>query len=619
MTIRFACDCGQQLAAADEHAGKRVKCSACGGIQTVPATARPRPAVAAPPAARASQSAPFRFECDCGQACQARPEHAGKKTKCPRCGKLLTIPSPDEPEAVEELDEPRPRRPASVTADRPVARAGRRAAVDEDEDRPRRRGREEDDYEEDEDRPRKRKKKGGAKKWIFIGAGVAAVAGIALLLWLLLGGGISSDFDLVPRDAPAFATVRVADLLKTPVGKKLMDKLGDQKQHLTEVEKKFGVSLQDVERVTAVFLDVEKPSWYVIIQTSKAVDKNKILKELGNASEKKHEGKTYHAETGGKDAIYFASDKLIVIGAETNVKKAMEVKKKSGPLDDALKLASKSKYQIAGGFNIPSSLVNQAKAGAGMVPGAADLLTVKSVAGAMAVSDSIEIVARAYFPDSSKAKSAADSLKTIMNLGKGFAPKEAAALTKIPDPKQSGKAVEITWKVEKGDVDSLIDVGTKQILTDLGGGRRQRVGGGKLTDANVQRVVNGMTVQQVEAILGKGRVTGFGGTDIYSWEEGGKAVNVTVEKGKVIRITKFGFDRPGGGSGPGGGKLTAANVSKLGLNTTLADAEALFGRGRATQKGKGGDVYEWNEGTKRLIITFTNGKLTSFSKLGTGW
>lgn len=93
MTIRFACDCGRQLAAADEHIGKRVKCTACGGIQTVPAPARSAPQITTAAAPSADR---IRFECDCGQTCQARPEHAGKKTKCPACGAILTVPSPEQ-------------------------------------------------------------------------------------------------------------------------------------------------------------------------------------------------------------------------------------------------------------------------------------------------------------------------------------------------------------------------------------------------------------------------------------------------------------------------------------------------------------------------------------------
>src|SRR5262245_8060767 len=36
MAIQFACTCGQQLTAADEHAGKKVRCGVCGAVCVVP-------------------------------------------------------------------------------------------------------------------------------------------------------------------------------------------------------------------------------------------------------------------------------------------------------------------------------------------------------------------------------------------------------------------------------------------------------------------------------------------------------------------------------------------------------------------------------------------------------
>src|SRR5436853_50369 len=50
MAIRFTCDCGQTLAAGDEHAGKRVRCSACNAIKVVPGAPPAAVPVAAAPA-----------------------------------------------------------------------------------------------------------------------------------------------------------------------------------------------------------------------------------------------------------------------------------------------------------------------------------------------------------------------------------------------------------------------------------------------------------------------------------------------------------------------------------------------------------------------------------------
>jgi hypothetical protein len=43
---------------------------------------------------------PIQFECNCGKRLQAKDEHAGKRTKCPACGKTLVIgaaPAPTMP------------------------------------------------------------------------------------------------------------------------------------------------------------------------------------------------------------------------------------------------------------------------------------------------------------------------------------------------------------------------------------------------------------------------------------------------------------------------------------------------------------------------------------------
>jgi DNA-directed RNA polymerase subunit RPC12/RpoP len=36
MAIKVACACGKKLSVKDEHAGKRVKCPACGSVLVIP-------------------------------------------------------------------------------------------------------------------------------------------------------------------------------------------------------------------------------------------------------------------------------------------------------------------------------------------------------------------------------------------------------------------------------------------------------------------------------------------------------------------------------------------------------------------------------------------------------
>src|SRR6516165_8381092 len=84
----------------------------------------------------------IRFTCECGQELQAREEHAGRKTRCPKCGAEPIIPGATaeavqaEPDArrreVREEDEkirPRPDAPRG---------GGRRDIEEEEEDEVRR-------------------------------------------------------------------------------------------------------------------------------------------------------------------------------------------------------------------------------------------------------------------------------------------------------------------------------------------------------------------------------------------------------------------------------------------------------------------------------------------------
>src|SRR6516225_7069154 len=50
------------------------------------------------------------FSCECGQQLQAKEEHAGRRTRCPKCGRDVMIPSIETAPAPEP-----PLRPEAVT------------------------------------------------------------------------------------------------------------------------------------------------------------------------------------------------------------------------------------------------------------------------------------------------------------------------------------------------------------------------------------------------------------------------------------------------------------------------------------------------------------------------
>jgi hypothetical protein len=52
MPIEFACQCGKSFRAADEHAGRRAKCSQCGEVLTIPAASARTAAMSTAPSDR---------------------------------------------------------------------------------------------------------------------------------------------------------------------------------------------------------------------------------------------------------------------------------------------------------------------------------------------------------------------------------------------------------------------------------------------------------------------------------------------------------------------------------------------------------------------------------------
>src|SRR5262249_12454842 len=105
-------------------------------------------------------------------------ESVGKRVKCTVCGEVQTVPGDAAP-------------PPSRERTPEVIRARRSSAGDE-----------EDGLDVHRPQPRRSTRKGKkSKKWVWITvAAVLLLAGGGLALWLLLRGGTSSDFDLVPRD-----------------------------------------------------------------------------------------------------------------------------------------------------------------------------------------------------------------------------------------------------------------------------------------------------------------------------------------------------------------------------------------------------------------------------------
>ena len=417
MTIRFSCECGQPLAVRDEFAGRRVRCSGCNEARLVPSPeAEDEP----------EQPALLQFTCeDCGKAIQAKAEHAGKKTKCPGCGLILSIPV-----AASAA------RPAAVQAARP--RPTRAPALEDDRD---------EDLEEDE-RPRRRsiRKKGHVQRskvglWIGIAAGLLLLVGGGVAAWLLLGGSKGTgmaEFDMVPRDAAGFMSIRVADLLKTEGGKKMYNMILAQQPGLAqEMDLKIGLRPEEIERVTIITSDPLLANVWAIFRTVRDYDRNKLIGSLGRSTEKKHEGKTYYS--GEKEAMILVDARTFVVGTQSGIVECLGMPRKAvaGPLGDAVARAEAGGQHTVVAMNgrvvgLLKALASQqlGLGGAGLLAGFGQppqqggkplaIEAARSYTLTTTMKDDYEYQVVADFPDPARADAAVKEIEEFVSAAKGF-------------------------------------------------------------------------------------------------------------------------------------------------------------------------------------------------------
>jgi hypothetical protein len=359
-----------------------------------------------------AQPSIIRVECACGKALQVKAEHAGKKIRCPGCQELVLVPSAAE----EDEDRDAGDREERVSSQR-SAKVARRHDEEDMQEEP---------DEEDDDRPRK-KGKGKEKarshmwRWVGIAAGILVLVGGGLAAWWLLGsGGPAADLPLVPADAQAFVSVRVAELWNGKMTQDLLKQLPpDAREQLTAVEKEFNMTIADIDRVTFVLQDGDKESFWVVFSTTKPYDRKKLLDKVApDAKEQTHQGKTYHGNA--KTALHFVDDKTLVFASEPGIKACLDhiaSPRKDGPLAKPLKQA-RAKPHIVAGFAIPAKEMQKARQelqGNPMAAGFLPLLDVQHGTLALTVGEKeMEMELGFGFPDgdkAGKAKKALDDLK----------------------------------------------------------------------------------------------------------------------------------------------------------------------------------------------------------------
>jgi hypothetical protein len=443
------------------------------------------PPKAAAPALPPVTPGMIRFACGaCGKPMQAKSEYVGQTTRCPSCQSAVVIvdPANETVDASARTFAPPPPQPAFAPAQAPPAYAPAQHDLNfSDEDRPA--------------RSRGAQKGGSALPWVLALFMLLMMVGGGVALFMFgLGGGSANapDLILVPTEAQAVVSVRLADLWNSPLVKDQLKQAGVE-QMVSKYQDEFGLAPGDIERVTFVAMDVktngQPPTGFAIVQTSKTIDKDKILAAIEKSSANKpkettFQGKTYYmVSAGGNGAVYFHADKIAVLGSEDDLKKVIEngPRKKDGPLAPVLaKLGNKP--QLLVGANLAGKIPFDMLAAGEFKPmmeqfrPLADVQTLSLLVNLSGNNADLEVHAR--FENDAKAKTAkdiVDQLKGLAGLAlptlKQNAPKEAAAIEKFLaslDIKTVGAEVQIKGKLE--DIDKSLKEAMPNIMRLMGGG-----------------------------------------------------------------------------------------------------------------------------------------------------
>jgi serine/threonine protein kinase len=190
------------------------------------------------------------------------------------------------------------------------------------------------------------------------------------------------DLDLVPRDALAFVSFRVADLVASEGIKRVRKRLAKVSPDLDkmvnailqQVEASSGLGLTDVQRFTSVALG---PKWdnepAIVVRIAEPYDPDKILDTLDARQyvKKSHLGIDYHAsaEPDGPALCFFDSQTILFSSSQSTMTQLVDrIRMKSaGALRHGLELAAEGKHHVVGGFN-PSAEAIQSFFGLSRLP-----------------------------------------------------------------------------------------------------------------------------------------------------------------------------------------------------------------------------------------------------------
>jgi hypothetical protein len=302
------------------------------------------------------------ISCDCGKTMRVNDSLAGKRIKCPGCGKVLAVSASAPPS--NGLNN----RNAKI-ANRSVKPASGR------------------------------QQESTRKVVLFAALGVVALALVGAGVYLLFPGpspskgnvaktpekkvpvklrektetpkdtisiaGELSLLDMVPADAFGFVQVRIGEFLTTPSGKKT---LSAAPPGLLERLQPFDISPTDLKELVAVFpvfplaRDAADKTFF-LISSEKPIDVAKVRAAEG-VQVKDVGGKAIYLMTEKNEkksiAVQFASSRKAIVGQESAL--AARATVSSGPLAGLIGDAKGNRQLIYAGFHVPNDVAQAAPA-----------------------------------------------------------------------------------------------------------------------------------------------------------------------------------------------------------------------------------------------------------------
>jgi hypothetical protein len=313
-----------------------------------------------------------------------------------------------------------------------------------------------------------------------------------------------SDLDLVPHDALVFASIQVANLWNSPAGQQFRHLAGAlQIDFVSEIEKRFGVALPDVERVTAVGADPNNLISYLIVRAGKPYDEEKVLKVLVPRRESEAHGAytIYQPKGGGGPSVCFFDERTLLVGPANvlvdvlveaiPVPFRLQPPSPTGPTSNALRIMAGGEYHVVAGFSAPSNWLGQARE---EMPAAwkpfESLLDLTAATMTLKVDNDLVLDAQLVYPDSARAGSATNAAKAAVASGReqlalfkkgaekdpqqASAIQAAVSLEKMLEEsriEQAGTAVHLGFRAEGGNVPIVIAFVLPAITKALGGDR----------------------------------------------------------------------------------------------------------------------------------------------------